>query len=95
MIAVDTLVHNFLHRTGILQRLNAGHAYGPACYRPGACAEIIELVAQRIDAREFNRNIRRPFHAWCSGRSGNIARRTASTSATAIASIKTRAVQRS
>ena len=28
MIAVDTLVHNFLHRTGILHRLNATHAYG-------------------------------------------------------------------
>jgi hypothetical protein len=25
MIAVDTLVHNFLHRTGILVRLGAGH----------------------------------------------------------------------
>jgi hypothetical protein len=32
MIAVDTLVHNFLHRTGILHRLDASHAYGPACY---------------------------------------------------------------
>ncbi len=25
-VAVDTLVHNFLHRTGILQRLGADHA---------------------------------------------------------------------
>ena len=41
--------------------INAGHAYGPACYRPGACAEIIELVAQRIDAREFNRNYPQTF----------------------------------
>jgi hypothetical protein len=54
MIGVDTLVHNFLHRTGILHRLNASHAYGPACYRPKGCAEIIARVAQRIDAREFN-----------------------------------------
>ena len=30
MIAVDTLVHKFLHRTGILDRLGAGHPYGPA-----------------------------------------------------------------
>jgi uncharacterized protein DUF3768 len=30
MIAVDTLVHNFLHRTGILGRLDAAHLYGPA-----------------------------------------------------------------
>ena len=39
MIAVDTLVHNFLHRTGILARLDAGHAYGPACYATAGCAE--------------------------------------------------------
>jgi hypothetical protein len=54
MVAVDTLVHNFLARTGILDRLNAAHPYGPACYRPGGCAEIIERVAESIDAREFN-----------------------------------------
>jgi hypothetical protein len=54
MIAIDTLVHNFLHRTGILYRFGADHAYGSACYRPGGCAEIIETVAKRIDARAFN-----------------------------------------
>ena len=54
MIAVDTLVHNFLHRTGILRRLGADHPYGPSCYRPSGCANIIERVAGRIDAREFN-----------------------------------------
>ena len=35
MIAIDTLVHNFLHRTGILRRFGADHPYGAACYRPG------------------------------------------------------------
>jgi hypothetical protein len=54
MIAIDTLVHNFLHRTGILHRFGADHAYGAACYRRGGCAEIIEIVADRIDARAFN-----------------------------------------
>jgi hypothetical protein len=54
MIAIDTLVHNFLHRTGILQRFGADHAYGSACYRRGGCADIIETVAERIDARTFN-----------------------------------------
>jgi len=54
MIAVDTLVHNFLHRTGILHRLHGSHRYGPGCYRPSGCADIIEQVAGRIDAREFN-----------------------------------------
>ena len=54
MIAIDTLVHNFLHRTGILRRFDANHAYGAACYRPGGCADIIQAVAERIDARQFN-----------------------------------------
>jgi hypothetical protein len=54
LIAVDTLVHNFLHRTGILARSKASHPYGPGCYRPGGCAEIIGRAAQQIDARAFN-----------------------------------------
>jgi len=54
MIAIDTLVHNFLHRTGILHRFDAAHAYGSACYRRGGCADIIQAVAKRIDARAFN-----------------------------------------
>jgi hypothetical protein len=54
MIAIDTLVHNFLHRTGILHRFNANHLYGLACYRPGGCADIIQAVAEQIDARQFN-----------------------------------------
>ena len=53
MIAVDTLVHNFLHRTGILHRFRADHAvWRSPCYRPGGCAEIIEAVVHRIDARQ-------------------------------------------
>jgi hypothetical protein len=61
MIAVDTLVHNFLHRTGILHRLDADHAYGPACYRQGGCAEVIETIAHEIDARRFNRTFPKVF----------------------------------
>jgi hypothetical protein len=61
MIAVDTLVHNFLHRTGILHRFRADHAYGLACYQPHGCAEIIETIAERIDARQFNRRFPRTF----------------------------------
>jgi hypothetical protein len=61
MIAVDTLVHNFLHRTGILQRFEAEHLYGPACYRPRGCAEIIETVANRIDASRFGRRFPTTF----------------------------------
>ena len=55
LIAVDTLVHNFLHRTGILNRFKAAHAYGSGCYQPGGCADIIRLVAGQIDAQQFNR----------------------------------------
>ncbi len=54
MIAIDTLVHNFLHRTGIVHRFGAAHAYGSACYRPTGCADIIATVAERIDASTFN-----------------------------------------
>jgi hypothetical protein len=61
MIAVDSLVHNWLVRTGILHRFDADHAYGMACYRPGGCASIIEAVAERIDARQFNPAFPRSF----------------------------------
>ena len=54
MIAIDTLVHNFLHRTGILRRFKTAHEYGAGCYEVGGCAEIIQEVAERIDARQFN-----------------------------------------
>ncbi|MFY9835015.1 MAG: hypothetical protein WAK55_00820, partial [Xanthobacteraceae bacterium] len=53
-VAVDTLVHNFLHRTGILRRLSADHPYGDRCYRPGGCAEDLHLLPANIDARQFN-----------------------------------------
>jgi hypothetical protein len=54
LIAVDTLVHNFLHRTGILRRFSADHPYGDRCYGPFGCASILRLIATHIDAREFN-----------------------------------------
>jgi hypothetical protein len=54
MIAIDTLVHNFLHRTGILQSCGLPHSYGAACYTSGGCAEVIRAVSSRIDARNFN-----------------------------------------
>lgn len=53
MLAVDTLVHAFLVRSGILQDCGIPHTYG-ACYGPGGCAEIIRTVAERIDARTLN-----------------------------------------
>jgi hypothetical protein len=61
MIAVDSLVHNFMHRSGILHLINARHEYGEACYREGGCSEIIERVSAQIDARKFNRNYPKDF----------------------------------
>jgi hypothetical protein len=61
LIAIDTLVHNFLARTGILARLKASHPYGPGCYQPGGCADIVRLVASKIDARQFNRSFPKVF----------------------------------
>ncbi|MBN8959247.1 MAG: hypothetical protein J0H17_22250 [Rhizobiales bacterium] len=54
MIAVDTLVHNFLVRTGILERAGKPHAYGAACYAQDGCADIIHQLAAVIDARDFD-----------------------------------------
>lgn len=53
MIAVDTLVHHFMHRTGILRRFHAEHPYG-SCYEPNGCAELIARIAEWIDARDIN-----------------------------------------
>jgi hypothetical protein len=61
MIAIDTLVHNFLHRTGILQGCGIPHAYGTACYSSGGCAGIIRTVSDRIDVRTFNRSFPQTF----------------------------------
>lgn len=54
MVVVDTLVHNFLHRTGILRHLSAEHPYGPSCYLDGGCSDVLRQIAGLIDAREFN-----------------------------------------
>jgi fermentation-respiration switch protein FrsA (DUF1100 family) len=56
MVAIDTLVHNFMHRTGILTRHGALHPYGAACYATKGCAEILEAFAQQVDASAFNRS---------------------------------------
>jgi hypothetical protein len=61
MIAIDTLVHNWLHRTGTLKRHKAAHLYGPNCYGPDGCAAIIRSVSARIDARRFNPEFPRNF----------------------------------
>lgn len=54
MIAVDTLVHNWLARTGILSSFNGDHTYGAKCYQPNGCADILNCAAKHIDARAYN-----------------------------------------
>lgn len=54
MIAIDTLVHNFLYRTGIQSRLGAKHDFGPACYATDGCDDIVRRLAGQVDARQFN-----------------------------------------
>ena len=54
LIAIDTLVHNWLHRTGILNDFNALHLYGPKCYKPSGCADILRRAALLIDARRYS-----------------------------------------
>jgi hypothetical protein len=54
MVAIDTLVHAWLHRTGIPRGLDAEHPYGPGCYASGNCSDIVRLVAMKLDGRAFN-----------------------------------------
>ena len=61
MIAIDTLVHNFLHRTGLLEDCGVPHAYGLGCYASGGCADIIRAAALQIDASAFNARFPRVF----------------------------------
>jgi hypothetical protein len=55
MIAIDTLVHNFLVRTGIHDRLGIDHKFGAACYGPKGCSGVLDGIARAIDARAFNK----------------------------------------
>jgi len=50
MIAIDTLVHNFPHRTGILGLLGADHPYGAGCYRLGGLRRHHRRISEPIDA---------------------------------------------
>lgn len=61
MVAVDTLVHNWLWRTGILRGVGCRHSYGPLCYRANGCADIILRLARRVDCSRFNPELPRYF----------------------------------
>ena len=59
MVAVDSLVHNFLHRTGILRFYRADHIYGPLCVK--LCNQVLDIIISKIDARTFNPTYPRYF----------------------------------
>jgi hypothetical protein len=61
MMAIDTLVHNWLHRTGILSRLGADHLYGLGCYGANGCTVLLERLSAAVDARVFNPNFPKVF----------------------------------
>ena len=92
MIAVDTLVHNFLHRTGILRRLGTNHPYGTACYAPAGCAEILESIAAKLMPAASTQPSRPTSPGSCSTRSGLSVHRAGSTNATAGKSMIANAV---
>lgn len=60
-VVIDTLVHNHLHRTGMLSSRGAEHPYGIACYRPNGCADILRSLAGHIDASQFSADQPRYF----------------------------------
>lgn len=61
LVTIDSLVHNFFHRTGILQALDQIHAYGTACHGSRGCAAVMYQLAERIDARTFNKAFPKTF----------------------------------
>jgi len=61
MVAIDSLVHNFFHRTGILAAYKAQHPYGQRCFGQSGCSVILYDLADRINAKEFNRTFPRTF----------------------------------
>lgn len=48
IVVVDSLVHNFLHRTGILAAYQAEHPYGERCYGATGCEVVIRTLAMQL-----------------------------------------------
>jgi hypothetical protein len=53
LVAVDSLVHEFLHRTGALKAFDCEHHYGPACGEK--CSQLIYSISDEIDASIYNK----------------------------------------
>ena len=87
LIAVDTLVHNFLHRTGILSRFKAAHPMAPAVTGQAAAPTLSGRLPVRSTPGSSTVPSRRSSPGSCNSRSGGIAASKASTSATATGSM--------
>jgi hypothetical protein len=48
MVAIDSLVHNLLHRTGILHAYRAEHRYSALCYGLTGCEAVVRDLASRL-----------------------------------------------
>ena len=60
-IVVDRLIHNFMHRSGILKRHDCEHAYGPGCYSENGCAKLLLSLSRGIDMRRYHHAFPQPF----------------------------------
>lgn len=60
-IVVDRLIHNFMHRSGILKRHDCEHAYGTSCYSDHGCAKLLLSLSRGIDMRRFHHSFPQPF----------------------------------
>ncbi len=70
MIVVDSLVHNFMHRTGVLHAFKAQHRYGPNCYGAVGCEAVLRKlgVVLAIDDRGLTpRSVQHAIWRFCAG----------------------------
>ncbi|MEQ1955138.1 hypothetical protein [Mesorhizobium sp. CN2-181] len=78
MVAIDSLVHNHLHRTGILRVYCAEHRYGEHCAGNQGCERIVRDLAARLGCSTSSANAMSPRqlqHAiwrFCAGSELNI-----------------------
>ncbi|MER8895942.1 hypothetical protein [Mesorhizobium sp. M0676] len=63
IVVVDSLVHNFLHRTGILTAYEADHLYGERCYGSTGCETVLRDLAARLSTVDGSISPRSLQHA--------------------------------
>jgi hypothetical protein len=61
LVVIDTLVHNWLGRTGLVSNHGRRHAFGPDCYSAQGCASVVKWLAHDIDATSYSRFYPRYF----------------------------------